>query len=387
MYGAERLAKLPKYLFAEIDIKVKEAKDRGIDLINLSIGDPDLPTPRKIVEKLFEAAKNPETHHYPSYTGMPEFRRAVSRWMKKRFNIGFGEDEILGLIGSKEGIAHLPLGILNPGDYALFPDPGYPVYKTSILFAGGIPLDMPLKEENDFKPDFNALRKTVREKKPKLMFLNYPNNPTGSTAETEFFKEVVEFASENNILICHDNAYSEMCFGDYAAPSIFQVENAKDTAIEIYSFSKTYNMTGWRIGFAVGIDENLKQLKKVKENFDSGIFNAIQIAAITALEDNEVEKEVKKNMKIFEERRDAVCDVFEDMNIEFKKPKATFYIWIKIKGKSIDFCNKAIEKGVVLTPGIGFGKYGEGYVRLAITQKKELIEKAARIIGKIYNEN
>ncbi|PKP61072.1 MAG: LL-diaminopimelate aminotransferase [Candidatus Altiarchaeales archaeon HGW-Altiarchaeales-1] len=398
MNPAKRIQTLPPYLFAEVDKKVAKAKSKGKDIINLSIGDPDLPTPKPVVEKLYEAAKNPDTHHYPSYVGMKDLRLEISNRMKKRFNADFSEDEICVLIGSKEGIAHLPLGIINPGDYGIYPDPGYPVYRTSIMFAGGKPVQMPLKQENKFLPDMDELNKKIKflslgKGKTKLMFLNYPNNPTSATIDLKFLKEVVEFAIENEILICYDNAYSEMTFDNYVAPTIFEIKEARETAIEIFSFSKTYNMTGWRIGFAVGKSENLNLLKKVKENFDSGVFNAIQIAAIEALRSKDVESEVRKNMKIFEERRNVVCEKLEEFGAEFEKPKATFYIWVKVnkekfkvteESPSMKFCDKAIEKGVVLTPGVGFGEYGEGFVRIAITQSRERITEGIERIKEIF---
>lgn len=391
MNPSKRIQTLPPYLFAEVDKKVAKARSEGLSVINLSIGDPDLGTPGAIVKKLNEAAKNPDTHHYPSYVGMNDLRKEISNWMKRRFNTNFGEDEICVLIGSKEGIAHLPLGIINPGDFGIYPDPGYPVYKTSIIFADGNPVQMPLKKENKFLPDIDELRRKRQnsgKKKPKLMFLNYPNNPTSAVIDLKFLREVVEFAIENEILICYDNAYSEMTYDNYVAPSIFEIKEAKDTSIEIFSFSKTYNMAGWRIGFAVGKGENLNLLKKVKENFDSGVFNAIQIAAIEALKNKEVEKEERRNMKIFEERRNIACEKLSEFNAEFEKPKATFYIWIKLKSSGINssmkFCDKAIEKGVVLTPGIGFGEYGEGFVRMAITQSKERIKEGIERIKHLF---
>ncbi len=389
MNASDRIKTLPPYLFAEIDKKVAKAKKEGKDIINLSIGDPDLETPKPIVEKLREAVKNPDTHHYPSYVGMNELREEISNYLKKRFNVDFTGDEICVLIGSKEGIAHLPLGIINSGDYGIYPDPGYPVYKTSILFADGNPIQMPLKEENKFLPDLDKLNKKIKnlKKKVKLMFLNYPNNPTAAVVDIKFLKNVVDFAIENEILIVYDNAYSEMTFDDYIAPSIFQIKDADKIAIEIFSFSKTYNMTGWRIGFAVGRNENLNLLKKVKENFDSGVFNAIQIAAIEALRNKEVEKIKRQNMKIFEERRNAACKKLKEFGAKFEKPKATFYIWINIKDKinsSLKFCDMAIERGVVLTPGIGFGEYGEGFVRMAITQNKERILEGIERIKELF---
>lgn len=385
---ADRIQNLPPYLFAEIDRKKEEiSKKLGKEkIIDLSIGDPDLPTPKPIIEKLYNAANDPKNHHYPSYIGMLEFRKEIVKWIKKRFNVDFNENEICALIGSKEGIAHLPLGIINVGEYALYTDPGYPVYRTSIVFAGGNPVQVPLLNENKFLPDLDKLGKNLKniKKKPKFIFLNYPNNPTASVANLRFFEKVVDFAFDNEILICHDNAYSEMTFDNYISPSIFQIKDAKEIALEFFSFSKTYNMTGWRIGFAIGKEENLKALKKVKENFDSGVFNAIQIAAIEALRNKEVENECKKNFKIFEERRNLACKILKEFDAEFEIPKATFYLWVKINKESIKFCNEAIEKGVILTPGVGFGEYGEGYVRIAITQHKDKIEEGLRRISNLF---
>ncbi|MBN1688398.1 MAG: aminotransferase class I/II-fold pyridoxal phosphate-dependent enzyme, partial [Candidatus Omnitrophica bacterium] len=277
---AERLKKLPPYLFAEVDKRKRELIASGKDVIDLGVGDPDIPTPDFIVEALQEAARNPENHRYALDAGMPELRQTIADWFKQRFRVSLDPaKEVLPLIGSKEGIAHLPLAILNPGDVALIPDPGYPPYRSGTLFAGGEPFYMPLLESNHFLPDLSQIDKKIL-KKAKLMFLNYPNNPTSATATKEFFQQVVAFAREHKILIAQDAAYSEVGYEGYEAPSILEVEGAKEVTIEFHSLSKTYNMTGWRVGYAVGNPEAIALLGKVKANIDSGIFQAVQVAAI-----------------------------------------------------------------------------------------------------------
>src|SRR5210317_645405 len=281
---ADRLKKLPPYLFAELDRKKAEAISRGVDLIDLGVGDPDLPTPGNIINSLAAAAREPKYHRYPSYTGMNEFRKAVSRWYAKRAGVTLDPvQEVVSLIGSKEGIAHIPLAFINPGDVVLVPSPAYPVYAIATLFAGGIPHEMPLLKENSFLPDLGQIPADILGK-AKMMFLNYPNNPTAALATREFFKTVVDFAEKHNIMICHDFAYSEMTFDSYVPPSFLETPGAKDVGIEFHSLSKTYNMTGWRIGWAAGNQKLIKALAKVKSNIDSGIFQAIQVAGIEALE-------------------------------------------------------------------------------------------------------
>jgi len=277
---ADRLKQLPPYLFAELDRKKAEARARGIDVIDLGVGDPDLPTPDNIIAKLAEAAKVPAHHRYPSYTGMNDFREAVAGWYKKRAGVELHPlQEVVSLIGSKEGIAHIPLAFINPGDVALVPSPAYPVYAIATMFAGGIPYEMPLLKENEFLPDFSAIPADVLAK-AKLMFLNYPNNPTAAPATAEFFRSVVDFAKQHNIMICHDFAYSEMAFDGYLPPSFLSIPGAKEVGIEFHSLSKTYNMTGWRIGWAAGNAEIIGGLGRIKSNIDSGIFEAIQVAGI-----------------------------------------------------------------------------------------------------------
>jgi len=384
MQYSERTQKIPAYLFAEIDRAIEEKRKEGVDVISLGIGDPDLPTPANIVEALYKAAQDPENHRYPSYVGMLKFREAVSRWYKKRFNVSLNpEDEVVTLIGSKEGIAHIPLAFTNPGDINLVPSPAYPVYRIGTILADGIPGDMPLLEGNEFKPDLSKIP-AEDAKKAKLLFINYPNAPTAATADKEFFREVVDFAKDNEVVVCHDNPYSEMTFDGYKAPSFLEVPEAKEVGIEFHSLSKTYNMTGWRIGFVSGNAEILAGLGKVKENVDSGAFQAVQWAGIEALEGPQ--DHVARNMQILRERRDIMVNGLNEIGFDVKKPKATFYLWFRIPSRytsSVEFSQELLNKtGVVMTPGIGFGEQGEGYVRCALTQKKERLEEVVEKIKK-----
>lgn len=379
---ADRINSLPPYLFAAIDKAKAEVQRRGVDVINLGIGDPDMPTPPHIVEAMRKSVGNPVRHRYPSYEGMLSFRSAAAAWYKKSMNVDLDpENEVLTLIGSKEGIAHIPLAFLNPGDISLVPDPAYPVYNIGSILADGRPFKMPLLSENDFLPDLGAIPAGIA-KKAKLMFLNYPNNPTSATATTKFFEEVVEFASENDVIVVHDNAYSEMTFDGYKAPSFLNVSGAKDVGIEMHSLSKTYNMTGWRIGFAVGNSDILAGLGKVKTNVDSGAFEAVQEAGIAAL--CGPQDCIGEMNRIYKERRDALLVGLHELGLEVRPPKATFYVWAKVKGKSLDFTKKLLEKaGIVATPGTGFGEYGEGYIRFALTQPVERINEAVDRMGKL----
>jgi LL-diaminopimelate aminotransferase len=378
---SERLSKLPPYLFAEIDKAKRQAKARGRDIIDLGIGDPDLPTPPHIVEALYKAALDVDNHHYALDSGMPEFRRAIARWYHKRFNVKLDPDtEVLPLIGSKEGIAHFPLAFINTGDYVLVPDPCYPPYKNGTIFAGGVPYLMPLLAENDFLPDLSRMEKSVL-KKAKLMFLNYPNNPTGSAADEGFYGKALAFARKNNIFICSDAAYSEICFDGYRPISILELSGAKDIAIEFHSLSKTYNMTGWRIGWACGNKKAIAGLAKVKSNIDSGIFQAIQLAGIAALEGPQ--SCLKKANGVYQERRDALVSGLDSLGWEASNPKAAFYVWIRvIPGyDSAGMAKALLEKAdIIATPGNGFGKYGEGYIRMALTVPKERIKAAIQRI-------
>jgi LL-diaminopimelate aminotransferase len=380
---AERLKHLPPYLFAEIDRKKKEVAARGVDIISLGIGDPDLPTPEHIVIKLKKAAENPKNHRYPDYEGLYEFRKAAADWFEKRFSVKFNpEDEVVSLIGSKEGIAHLPLAFVNPGDYVLVPDPAYPVYNIGTIFAGGISYIMPLKKENNFLPDLKAIPEEVL-KKTKIMYINYPNNPTSAVADKNFFQDVVNLAHKYKFIVCHDMAYSEL-FYEEPPISIFNVEGAKDVAIEMHSLSKTYSMTGWRIGFAIGNKSIIEGLGKIKTNVDSGIFQAVQEAGIEALTGDQTV--VSRYREIYRERRDLVVQKLQSLGYDVFYPKATFYVWVKTPQNldSRTFCGKVLEEtGVVLTPGIGFGSHGEGYFRIALTVDKQRLNEALERISKV----
>ena len=374
---AQRIETIPPYLFAEIDKKKEEAIKRGVDIINLGIGDPDQPTPDNIIEKLRESVKDPKTHDYPPYAGTTEFRQAVALWYKNRFGIDLDPDkEVMALIGSKEGIAHIFLAFIDPGDFSLIPDPGYPVYKTATLFANGFTYIMPLLEENSFLPDLEEIDEDIAQR-AKLMFINYPNNPTAAIADKTFFEKVVKFAKKYDILVCHDFAYSEMTFDDYKASSFLEVEGAKDVGIEFHSLSKTYNMTGWRLGFVVGNKKAISALSVIKTNIDSGVFKAIQRAGIEALtgpQDN-----IERMNEIYTRRRNTVISGLNKLGWNLKPTKATFYIWIPTLNKmsSMEFSNLLLEKtGIIVTPGIGYGEYGEGYVRIALTVGEKRLQEA-----------
>jgi len=381
---AERLKRLPPYLFKEIDRKKAEVKARGVDIIDLGVGDPDLPTPKRIIDALKRAADDPANHRYPSYSGMDDFNGAAARWYKTRFGVDLDPaTEVVTLIGSKEGIAHFPLAFVNPGDMVLVPSPAYPVYNISTVFAGGEPFVMPLLERNGFLPDFEAIPEDVL-KRARILFINYPNNPTAAVAEPDFFQEVVALASKHQILVCHDAAYTEMCFDGYRPHSFLEVAGGKEVGIEFHSLSKTYNMTGWRIGFAVGNRKAVEGLGAIKSNIDSGAFQAVQIAGIEALEGDQ--GCVEEMIRVYQERRDIMAGGLKAVGFEFQVPKATFYMWVKVlKGyTSTQLATRLLEEaGLVVTPGNGFGAPGEGYFRIALTQKKERIEEAIERLRKM----
>ncbi len=374
---AERLLRIPPYLFVELDRLKNEKIKEGVDVIDLGVGDPDLPTPKEIVETAQKALEKPENHRYPSNAGSLVFRKACVEYMKKRFGVSFSEDEVLALIGSKEGIAHLPLAFVNPGDVVLCPEPAYPVYHLGTILANGEPYYMPLKWENSFFPELTKIPDEIL-KKAKILWLNYPNNPTGASATKEFFKEVVEFAKKYELIVAHDAAYIELYF-ETPPLSIFEVDGAKDVAIEFHSLSKTFCMTGWRIGFAVGKKEIVSALAKVKSNIDSGVFTAIQEAGAYAL--SNLENLVKPLREIFKKRRNIMAEELKKLGYEFRIPEATFYLWVKTpKGMSSqEFCKKVLqEAGIVVTPGAGFGDSGEGYFRIALTVEEERLKEAAQ---------
>ena len=379
MEEAQRIQALPPYLFARIDEKIADAKAKGVDVISLGIGDPDLPTPDHIIDKLVEAARNPENHRYPSYVGMLEFRAAVAEWYKRRSNIILDpKKEVVTLIGSKEGIAHIAFCYINPGDVALIPDPGYPVYGVGTLLAGGVPYIMPLKEENGFLPDLDAIPAEVAQK-AKLMFLNYPNNPTGAIADESFYLKVIAFAKKYDIIVCHDGPYSEIAFNGYKPLSFLEVPGAKEVGIEFHSMSKTYNMTGWRIGWAAGNARVIEALGRIKSNIDSGVFQAIQEASIEGLLGNQ--DIIEETRKIYQERQDIVIEGLTALGWSVERPKATIYVWPKVpKGfTSASFCELILDKaGVVVTPGNGYGEYGEGYFRISLTINTERLREALK---------
>ncbi len=378
---ASRMSNLPPYLFARIDEMKAEQQKKGVDIIDLGVGDPDLPTPPHVVEALCIAAKDPENHHYPSYAGMPAYRSAIADWYKQRFGVSLDAgNEALALMGSKDGIAHIAEAFVNPEDFVLAPSPGYPVYRTGTLFAEGRVYEMPLTRENGFVPVLDNIPERV-VKAAKLMFINYPNNPTAAVAPAGFYKEVIDFASEHDIVVVSDNAYSEIAFDGYRAPSFLETRGAIEVGIEMHSLSKTYNMTGWRIGMAVGNAEILAGLGRVKTNVDSGVFNAIQYAAITAL--SGPQDCVKKACGIYEERRDVLVAGLQDLGFDVPAPKATFYVWLPVKDCMAFAARLLNEAGIVATPGVGFGSAGEGYVRFAITRPvsriREAIERMRRL--------
>ena len=378
---AERLRVLPPYLFAELDRRKQEKISEGVDVIDLGVGDPDLPTPQPVVEALREAAGNPENHRYPSYTGMKAYRQAVADWYRRRFGVSLDPDrEVIALIGSKEGIAHFPLAFVNPGDVVLCPEPAYPVYRIGTIFAGGEPYPLPLKEENGFLPDLGSVPREVLER-TKIIWINYPNNPTSADAPEDFYRDLVRWAKKHGIIVASDNAYSEIYTGDRKPISILQIEGAKEVAVEFHSLSKTYNMTGWRIGMAVGNEELVKGLGKVKTNVDSGQFNAVQWAAITAL--NLPEEELDKLRAVYRERRKVMTSALKKIGLEPVASDVTFYVWTKVPEgyTSAEFVGRLIdEAGVVCTPGNGFGPSGEGYFRISLTVPTERLAEAAQRI-------
>lgn len=382
---SKKLQELPPYLFLEIDKAKRKARAEGRDIIDLGVGDPDQPTPKHIIEALYTASQDSKTHRYALDQGMPVLRNAIAAWYKSRFGVTLNpETEILPLIGSKEGIAHFPLAFLNQRDYSLIPDPCYPPYKGGTIFAGGQPYLMPLRQINGFLPDLKEIPITVR-KKAKLIYLNYPNNPTGATAEKDFYQEVIEFANKNKLIVISDLAYSEMAYDNYKVSSMLEVRSAKETVIEFHSLSKTYNMTGWRIGWACGNKKLIAALAKVKSNIDSGIFSAIQLAGVTALETPS--QFIKDMCAIYQERRNILITGLKSLAWQVTVPKATFYLWLKIplKMNSIKFSGMLLDKAnLIVTPGIGFGKYGEGYVRMALTVSQERIKEAVARLKKIF---
>lgn len=381
---ADRLTKLPPYLFAAIDEMKAEAVRAGKDVINLGVGDPDLPTPKHIIDRLCETAYDPANHQYPSYTGMTGFRESMAAYYRKTRNVELNPaTEVLTLIGSKEGVGHLPFAFVNPGDTVLVPDPGYPVYSAGTTLAGGESYLMPLIRENGFVPDLDAIPADVA-RKAKMMFINYPNNPTAAVCDASFFRKVVEFAREYTIIVIHDAAYADVNFGGYRAESFLETPGAKDVGIELYSLSKTYNMTGWRIAAALGNADIIRGLGQVKTNLDSGAFQPIQYAGMTALDSDQ--SCVAENNRIYEERHQVLVGGLKKLGWDVEMPKASFYVWIRVPEgiRSMDMTRLLIkEAAVVTTPGNGFGQYGEGYIRMTVTSPKERLAEAVERIAKV----
>lgn len=380
---AKRIKNLPPYLFAELDRKIQKKKAQGADVITFGIGDPDLPTPKHIVDACCEAAKKPENQRYPSYEGMLSFRSAAAQRYRRDYGIELDpQKEVLTLIGSKEGVHNINFAFVEKGDVVLYPSPGYPVYRTGALFAGAEPVAMPLKKENNFLPDLEAIPRS-KLKKAKLMWINYPNNPTAAIATKEFYRQVVDFAQDNELIVCSDEAYSSIAFDGWKPPCFLETRGAREIGAVFDSLSKAYNMTGWRIAYVVGNAEIVAGLGRVKTNVDSGASQIIQEAGIAALLGSQ--ECVKQNIKIYQERRDVFVSGLNRLGLKCEKPKATFYLWLEVpNGDSIAFANRLLEEaGVVCTPGVGFGEQGEGYVRFALTQPAERIKEALERMGKV----
>lgn len=384
MSAAHRLERIGAYLFADLDRKQEALQAQGVDVINLGVGDPDLPTPEHIVAALAEAARDPRTHRYPPYAGTREFREAVAAWYRRRFQVDLDpEREVLALIGSKEGLAHLPWALVNPGEVTLVPDPGYPVYRAATILADGEPVTVPLRAERGFLPDLNAIP-SATARRARLLFLNYPNNPTAGVATLAFFQEVAAWAREHSVLVVHDNSYSEIAYDGYRPPSFLQADGARAVGIELHSLSKTYCMTGWRVGFAVGNADALGALGRLKTNVDSGVFVAVQRAGVAALTGPQTP--VAERVAVYQRRRDRVVEALTALGWTPPRPRATFYVWLRAPGASgAAFAAEVLERtGVVLTPGRGYGEEGEGYVRLSLTTPDDRLEEALDRLRRAY---
>lgn len=376
---ARRVEALPPYLFAEISKKIAAKRAQGLDIVTFGIGDPDLPTPRHILDALHQAAEDPVNHRYPESEGLPELREAIARYYQRRFEVSFDPmKETLPLIGSKEGIGHIALCFIDPGDIALVPDPAYPVYEIGTMFAGGECYRLDLKRENGWLPDLDAIPDDVA-RRAKVLWLNYPNNPTGAVASLEFFEKAVAWAKKYDVAILHDNPYCDVAYDGYNPPTIFQVPGAKDVAVEFNSWSKAYNMTGWRIGMVVGNAQMVDALMRVKSNLDSGIPQAIQKMAIAAIDGPQ--DCIEEHNRIYQRRRDRIVEVLRKCGLEVDVPKASLYVWAKLPDgiTSADYAARLIdETGVVVTPGRGYGLNGEGYIRLSVTTPDDRLEEGMR---------
>ena len=382
--GAQRLGRIPPYLFAEIDRKVQEKRRAGIDVISLGIGDPDLPTPARIVSVLQEAATDPANHRYASYFGLPELREAIAHWYAGRSGVELDPDtEILPTLGSKDGISHVPLALVDPGDVVLAPDPGYTVYVTGAIMAGAEPYTMPLTEAARWLPNLDAIPAEVA-RRARLMWLNYPNNPTAATADRAFLERAVDYCRRHDIVLCHDAPYSEIAFGGYRPLTLFEIPGAKEVGLEFHSLSKTYNMTGWRLGWVCGRSDLVDLIGQLKTNIDSGIFQAVQWAGIEAL--NGGEEETQAACAVYERRHRLVADTLNSLGWHIAPPRATFYVWAPVpKGyDSIGFAAHVLDQvGVNITPGVGFGPHGEGYFRLSVTAPDARIDEAMSRMRKL----
>ena len=385
MRYSRRLDRIPPYLFAQIDRKIAEKKAQGVDVISFGVGDPDVPTPDGIVDRLCLEARKPENHRYPSYFGLPEFRLAASRWLERRFGVTVDPScEMISLMGSKEGIAHMALAVLDPGDIALVPEPSYPVYAMGTLLAGAESHFLPLEASGGFLPDLEGISTDVLAR-AKILWLNYPNNPTGAVAEMDFFERAVEFSKRNDIILAHDNAYSEITYDGFVAPSVLQVEGARDVAVEFHSLSKTFNMTGWRIGFACGNSDVIDALGTIKTNVDSGIFNAVQLAGVEAIDNRR--QDIDRMVGIYRERRDLLVKLLTSLGWEPSRPLGSIYIWLKVPDgfDSVGFSEQVLDRaGVFFTPGNAYGPSGEGFVRLSLTVPDERVQEAIGRLEEVF---
>ena len=383
MKVAKRMAMLKPYLFVEINQKIAEKRARGEEVISFAIGDPDIPTPSHVIERLCREAQEPANHRYPESAGLPELKQAIAQWYRKRFDISLDpEKEVLPLIGSKEGIAHIALCIINPGDTALVPDPGYPVYSFGTSLAGGRSYYLALEEKNHFLPELNKIPQDVL-KNARVLWINYPNNPTAAVADLDFYNRVVEFAKKYDIVVCHDGPYSEVAYDGYQPVSFLQAEGARDVGVEFHSFSKSYNMTGWRIGMVVGNADIIGPLRTLKSNIDSGIPQAIQYMAIEAL--NGPQDCIAQHNTVYQRRRDLVVEVLANIGLNVRSPKASLYVWAGVPEgyNSVEFTTDLLDQvNVAVTPGVGYGKHGEGYVRLSLTiPDAALVKGLSRLSG------
>ena len=381
---AQRVEQLPPYLFTRISELIAEQQAKGVDVISLGIGDPDLPTPPYIIESLKRHADDPANHRYPESDGLPELRRAITGWYERRHHVQLDPDrEVVPLIGSKEGIGHLPLCLIDPGDVALVTDPGYPVYEVGTMFAGGEVVKLPLREEDGWLARLDDVPAEVAAR-ARLLWLNYPNNPTGAVADLAFFARAVAWAREHGVVIAHDLAYADVCYDGYVPPSILEVEGARDVAIEFNSLSKTFNMTGWRVGMAVGNETVIDALTRVKSNLDSGIPQAVQRMAITAL-DGPLDAVTTHN-ETYRRRRDRTVEVLRTLGLRVDPPKASLYVWARLpdaERSSAAYAQRLVEQtGVVVTPGLSYGEAGEHYIRISLTLADERLETALERLAK-----